>query len=376
MRNKAILALEDGTIFKGYSVGAEGETFGEVVFNTSMTGYQEILTDPSYAGQIVTMTYPLIGNYGVNSQDYESRGPFLEGFVVREYSRFFSSWRAKGSLEDFLKNFGIVCIEGVDTRALTKHIRSAGAMRGVISTNDQNVDSLVEKINYFPSLVGRDLVKEVTIDDSYTWETKPGAKYRVVAFDFGIKRNILKCLESVNCKVEVVPASTSADDILALDPHGIFLSNGPGDPKGVSYAIQTVRNLIGKKPIFGICLGHQLLALALGADTYKLKFGHRGANHPVKNLASDKIEITSQNHGFAVNGNSFKDKKGKIFSDFGEIEITHINLNDDTVEGLRCLELPAFSVQYHPEASPGPHDSKYLFKDFVNMMEEFTEGKK
>ncbi len=369
------MVLEDGAVFHGYSLGAEGEIYGEVVFNTSMTGYQEILTDPSYAGQIVTMTYPLIGNYGVNSQDYESRGPFLEGFIVREYSRFFSNWRAKGSLEDFLKKFGIVCIEGVDTRALTKHIRSAGAMKGVISTIDQNVDSLVEKVNSFPSLVGRDLVKEVTIDNSYTWETKPGAKYRVVAFDFGIKRNILNCLEDAGCKIEVVPASTSVEEVLALEPHGIFLSNGPGDPKGVSYAVETVRGLIGKRPILGICLGHQLLALALGGDTYKLKFGHRGGNQPVKNLATSKIEITSQNHGFAVDEKSFKVKNGKIFSDFGEIEISHINLNDDTVEGLRCLELPAFSVQYHPEASPGPHDSKYLFEDFVDMMEEFTERK-
>jgi len=370
MKKKAILVLEDGTVFNGYSLGAEGETLGEVVFNTSMTGYQEILTDPSYAGQIVTMTYPLIGNYGVNSQDYESKGPFVEGFVMRECSNYYNNRRAEGSLKDFLKHYGTVCIEGVDTRALTKHIRSVGAMRGVISTVDFDKNRLIQKVNSFPSLVGRDMVKKVTVDSPYSWQKKPGEKYRVVAFDFGIKRNILKCLEEFNCKIEVVPAFTSAKEVLALEPHGIFLSNGPGDPQGVPYAVETIKNLIGKRPMFGICLGHQLLSLALGGDTYKLKFGHRGANQPVKNLATDKIEITAQNHGFVVDTDSFERKKGKLFSDFGEVEISHINLNDNTVEGLRCLEVPAFSVQYHPEASPGPHDSKYLFEDFGQTMEE------
>jgi len=370
MKKKAILALEDGTVFNGYSLGAEGETLGEVVFNTSMSGYQEILTDPSYAGQIVTMTYPLIGNYGVNSQDYESKGPFVEGFVMRECSNYYSNWRAEGSLKDFLKYYSIICIEGVDTRALTKHIRSAGAMRGIISTVDLDKNRLIQKVNSFPSLVGQDMVKKVTVDSPYFWQKKPGEKYHVVALDFGIKRNILKCLEEFNCKIEVVPASTSAKEVLALEPHGIFLSNGPGDPQGVPYAVETIKNLIGKRPMFGICLGHQLLSLALGGGTYKLKFGHRGANQPVKNLTTDKIEITAQNHGFVVNADSFERKGDKVFSDFGEVEISHINLNDNTVEGLRCLEVPAFSVQYHPEASPGPHDSKYLFEDFGQMMEE------
>ena len=378
------MALEDGTVFEGISFGAAGEARGEVVFNTSMTGYQEILTDPSYAGQMITMTYPQIGNYGVNSDDYESRGPFAEGFIVKEYSKYYSNWRAEESLESFLQRYGVVGIEGIDTRALTKHIRSMGAMKGVISTADLNSASLIEKAKASPGLIGRDLVKGVTVDHSYIWwETKRVMRFNVVAFDFGIKRNILRCLESCGCKVIVVPANTSADEVLALDPDGIFLSNGPGDPAAVDYAVECIRQLLGKKPIFGICLGHQLLGLALGGGTYKLKFGHRGANQPVKNLTSGKVEITAQNHGFAVSYESLgvEEKEWQVGvsldlcgwsgkSSFGDIEITHINLNDGTVEGLRAQDVPAFSVQYHPEASPGPHDARYLFTDFVRLMEQ------
>jgi carbamoyl-phosphate synthase small subunit len=381
---KAVLALEDGTIFEGTSFGATGEAFGEVVFNTSMTGYQEILTDPSYFGQIIAMTYPQIGNYGANSDDYESRGPFAEGFIVKEYSKYYSNWRAEESLESFLQRYGVVGIENIDTRALTKHIRSVGAMKGVISTADLNADSLIKKVKTSPGLVGRDLVKGVTVDRSYIWwETKRVMRFNVAAFDFGIKRNILRCLESRGCKVIVVPAQTPADEIMALNPDGIFLSNGPGDPAAVGYAVDTIRELLGKKPVFGICLGHQLLALALGGETYKLKFGHRGANQPVKNLLNGKVEITSQNHGFAVAYDSLQVDRGEWqvggsldrggwpgSCTFGDIEITHINLNDGTVEGLRSLEVPAFSVQYHPEASPGPHDARYLFEDFIRLMEE------
>ncbi len=370
-------------VFEGNSFGATGEARGEVVFNTSMTGYQEILTDPSYAGQIVAMTYPQIGNYGVNSEDYESRGPFVEGFIVKECSKFYSNWRAEESLEDFLLKYRVVGIENIDTRALTKHIRSVGAMRGVISTLDLNPLSLIEKAKTSPGLIGRDLVKNVTVDRSYIWwETKRVMRFNVVAFDFGIKRNILRCLESAGCKVIVVPASTFAEEVLSLNPDGIFLSSGPGDPAGVPYAFKTVEQLIGKKPIFGICLGHQLLALALGGKTYKLKFGHRGGNQPVKNLLNGQVEITAQNHGFAVEfaslnveerewqvGRSLKIGGWPGKSKFGNIEVTCINLNDGTIEGLRCLEVPAFSVQYHPEASPGPHDSRYLFDNFVKLME-------
>lgn len=381
---EAILALEDGIVFEGRSFGASGEAQGEVVFNTSMTGYQEILTDPSYAGQIIAMTYPQIGNYGINSEDYESRGPFTEGFIVKECSKFYSNWRAEESLQMFLQKYGVVGIENVDTRALTKHIRSAGAMRGVISTIDLNPRSLIEKSKATPSLSGRDLVKNVTVDRSYVWwETKRVMRFNVVAFDFGIKRSILRSLEACGCKVIVVPASTSIDEVLSLDPDGICLSNGPGDPAAVGYAIKTIEQLIGKKPIFGICLGHQLLALALGGKTYKMKFGHRGGNQPVKNLLTGKVEITAQNHGFAVEYDSLnvKEKEWRVGgslevgswkgeSGFGAVEITHLNLNDGTVEGLRCLEVPAFSVQYHPEASPGPHDARYLFDEFIRIMEE------
>jgi len=380
-RKKAILALEDGTVFYGYGFGAVGEASGEVVFNTSMTGYQEILTDPSYAGQIVTMTYPLIGNYGINQADHESRKPFVEGFVVREASAIYSNWRSEGSLQEFLSENGIVGIEGVDTRALTRRIRSVGAMRGVISVDGDSEAAVIEKAKNIPSIVGIDLVKGVTVDRPYTWAEK--GKYRVVAFDYGIKKSILRCLANAGCMVDVVPANTSVDEVMAIKPDGIFLSNGPGDPAAVTYAIKTIRKLLGKKPIFGICLGHQLLSLAIGGKTYKLKFGHRGGNQPVKNLLNGKVEITSQNHGFAVDPASLniKEKPWQVGqniplggwagnSDFGKIEVTHINLNDGTVEGLRCLEIPAFSVQYHPEAAPGPHDARYLFDQFIEMMEK------
>ena len=368
---RAFIVLEDGTIFEGTSFGAPGEKTGEVVFNTSMTGYQEILTDPSYKGQIVTMTYPLIGNYGVNEDDVESIKPHVEGFIIRENSPIHSNWRARNSLSRFLKSHGILGIEGVDTRALTKHIRTAGAMKAIISTEDMNMDRLIEKAKASPGLIGRDLVKEVTCLAPYPWESRLPApfpppfasrdrRHRVIAMDFGVKHNILRLLESLGCDIIVVPASTTGDEILSLHPDGIVLSNGPGDPEGVSYAIETARELIGQKPILGICLGHQILGLALGGRTYKLKFGHHGANHPVKDLKKGKVSITAQNHGFCVDIDSLSDE---------EIELTHLNLNDQTVEGMRHRKLPIISIQYHPEASPGPHDALYLFEDFIGMME-------
>ena len=382
-RRRAILALEDGRVFEGWSFGASGEHFGEVVFNTSMTGYQEVLTDPSYKGQIVTMTYPLVGNYGVNEDDFESTHPQVEGFVVKESCSFPSNWRSKGSLSDYLKDHGIVGIEGVDTRALTKHIRTAGAMRGFLSTEDLKPDSLVEKARSSPAMVGSDWVKAVTCCAAYEWGEKegPGAglwkwekgqevnsriakKFRVVAMDFGMKYNIVRHLASRGCQVSVVPAQMSAEEILKANPHGIFLSNGPGDPAALTYVIETVRGLLGKKPIFGICLGHQLLGLAMGGKTYKLKFGHRGANQPVKNLLNGKIEITTQNHGFCVDMDTLP---------VGQVEITHINLNDQSLEGMRHRRLPAFSVQYHPEASAGPHDAAYLFDEFIALMEKYSK---
>jgi carbamoyl-phosphate synthase small subunit len=404
---RAVLALADGTVFEGTSFGARGEAVGEVVFNTCMSGYQEILTDPSYKGQIVTMTYPLIGNYGVNPEDVESHRPFVEGFVIKEGSVLPSNWRARKSLEEFLRDYGIVGIQGIDTRALTRHIRDHGAQEGVISTIDDDPNSLVAKAKASPGLIGRDLVKEVCCEAPFTWSrgvwewprgyAEPGAKrqapsaesdrtqldlfgsrrsvpgarcYRVVAYDCGIKWNILRQLVSSDCEVTVVPAATTAEIVLDLNPDGIFLSNGPGDPEGVPYLIQAVRNLIGKKPIFGICLGHQIIGLALGGRTYKLKFGHHGGNQPVKDLTTGKVEITSQNHGFAVDMESFrKDPKGRTFGDPADIVLTHVNLNDNTCEGLMHRRLPLFSVQYHPEASPGPHDANYLFKRFVEMME-------
>ncbi len=375
-KKPAILALEDGKIFHGYSFGADGENYGEVVFNTSMTGYQEILTDPSYKGQIVTMTYPLIGNYGVNREDVESRRPFVEGFIVREYTPVPSNWRSEQALGDYLQENNIYGIEGIDTRALTKHLRTYGAKQGVISTLDLNPESLVEKAKNSPHLVGRDLVKEVTIDKPYQFQPSKSdlewngfqgeydaekAPFHVVAYDCGIKLNILRLLAAHGCKVTVVPATASAEEVLSYHPDGIFLSNGPGDPEAVTYLIDNVKKLIGKKPIFGICLGQQILGLAFGGKTYKLKFGHRGANHPVKQLETGKIEITVQNHGFCVDLDSVKNSG---------LKITHLNLNDMSNEGMEHEELPIFCVQYHPESSAGPHDARYLFQKFINNMEK------
>jgi len=358
---QAILALEDGKIFRGQSFGASAERCGELVFNTSMTGYQEILTDPSYKGQIVTMTYPLIGNYGVNKEDVESRKPFLGGFVVKEYSKIASNWRSKQSLSSYLKENKILAIEGIDTRALTLHLRKAGAMKAVLSTIDLDEKSLVKKAKNSLGLVGIDLVKEVTIGKKYVWPDIKRNKYKVVVLDCGVKYNILRELSKYKCRIIVLPAEASAKEILSLKPDGLLLPNGPGDPAAVKYVIQTTRQLIGKLPIFGICLGHQMLGLALGGKTYKLKFGHHGANHPVKDLQSGKVSITVQNHGFCVDINSLNKK---------EVEITHINLNDQTLEGMRHKKLPIFSVQFHPEASAGPHDSKYLFGNFIALMKK------
>ena len=367
----AKLALEDGTVFTGISLGASGEVDGEVCFNTSMTGYQEILTDPSYRGQIVTMTYPQIGNYGVNDEDVESSKPHLAGFIVRESSRRFSNHRANGDLNNYLAKHGIVGLAGIDTRALVRRIRSLGAMKGILSTTDLDHDSLVAKAKASPGLVGRDLVQEVVAAESREWnETLGKWEYRtshsdsgqgkhVVALDFGMKWNIARHLHDLGCRVTILPGTkTNADEVLALNPDGVFLSNGPGDPEPLEYAIEMIRGVIGKKPIFGICLGHQLLSLACGAKTFKLKFGHRGANQPILNLDQETVEITAQNHGFAVEEDSLPDS----------LEITHRNLNDNTIAGVRHREHPAFSVQYHPEASSGPHDSRYLFQQFVDSM--------
>lgn len=367
----AVLLLEDGTIYKGRSFGAKGTQCGEVVFNTAMTGYQEILTDPSYHEQIITMTYPLIGNYGTNKADMESGKIFARGFVVKENCDYPSNWRNKKSLSAYLKAHRVVGLEGIDTRSLVKHIRNEGAMKGVISSDGQSISRLQQKLAKYPGLVDRDIVQDVTVKKPYRWEQgivdvltgeekKPPAKYKVMAFDFGIKLNILRLLRSHACDVLVVPAKTSARDVLSRRPDGVFLSNGPGDPGGVHYAIDEIRKMLGKVAIFGICLGHQLLALALGAKRFKLKFGHHGANHPVMNLQTGEIEITSQNHGFCIDIESLKDK---------DVELTHINLNDRTLEGFRCKNIPAFCVQYHPEASPGPHDSSYLFETFIKLMD-------
>jgi carbamoyl-phosphate synthase small subunit len=369
---KAALLLEDGTFFEGQAFGARGQRCGEVVFNTSMCGYQEILTDPSYHEQIITMTYPLIGNYGTNPEDWESRKLFAAGFVVKENCPYPSNWRNGATLDEYLTRSGIVGIEDIDTRSLVRHIRTQGAMRGIISSTEVDRRKLAEKLNEYPGLVGRDIVKDVTVDRPYEWKegevnvlsgerVQPPARYKVIAFDYGIKQNILRLLVSHGCDVTVLPARTSAAEVLARKPDGVFLSNGPGDPAAVTYAIDTVKSLLGKLPIFGICLGHQILGLALGGRTYKLKFGHRGANHPVKNLDTGRIEITSQNHGFCVDLDSLVGK---------DVELTHMNLNDNTLEGLRCKTLAAFSVQYHPEASPGPHDSRYLFEEFTRLMDE------
>jgi carbamoyl-phosphate synthase small subunit len=361
---KAILVLEDGMAFEGLSFGAEGTRGGEVVFNTGLTGYQEILTDPSYKGQIVTMTYPLIGNYGVNPEDVESRKPFVEGFCVREYAKLKSNWRATQTLGEYLSQNNIVGIEGIDTRALTRHIREAGAMRGVISTEEFDKKVLQREAQAVPSLIRRDLVKEVSCREAYPspFNSSSENTLRVVAIDCGIKYNILRLLAQVNCEVILVPPTTTVREILKLEPAGIFLSNGPGDPEGVIYLCEVIKELVTQKPVFGICLGHQLLALSLGAKTYKLKFGHHGCNHPVKNLRTARVEITSQNHGFCVDLASLP----------SFLEVTHINLYDRTCEGLRHKELPVFSVQYHPEASPGPHDTQYLFEEFRELLEKYA----
>ncbi|HJQ81498.1 MAG TPA: glutamine-hydrolyzing carbamoyl-phosphate synthase small subunit [Lacipirellulaceae bacterium] len=385
MTPRAKLALEDGTVFAGTSIGAEGEVDGEVCFNTSMTGYQEILTDPSYRGQIVAMTYPQIGNYGVNAQDVESGRPQLAGFIVREHSRTQSNFRSEQSLSDYLRQWSIVAIESIDTRALVRRLRTRGAMKGVLSTTDLDDASLVAKAKSSPGLVGRDLVREVLPDQPFEWQEplsewthlngkepsrSAGAAARseeqesradrphVVALDYGMKWNIPRHLVDMGCRVSVLPGTATAEEVLAQEPDGIFLSNGPGDPEPLEYAINTIRGLLGKKPIFGICLGHQLLGLACGARTFKLKFGHRGANHPVQNLETKAVEITSQNHGFAVEEASLP----------RFLEVTHRSLNDGTIEGLAHREVPAYSVQYHPEASAGPHDSHYLFRRFFNSM--------
>ncbi|MEW6078368.1 MAG: glutamine-hydrolyzing carbamoyl-phosphate synthase small subunit [Thermodesulfobacteriota bacterium] len=374
----AMLALEDGRIFTCRCFTEPGEAWGEVVFNTSMTGYQEVLTDPSYRGQMVTMTYPLIGNYGVNDEDVESDRIQAAAFIVREYQPCPSNFRATGTLADYLNRQHIIGVDNLDTRALTRHLRTAGAMRGFISCSDLDPESLVKRVKMTPVMVGRDLVGEVTTEKPYRWEKgRPerlseaaeeltpdvwrhrGDRKAVVVFDYGVKYNILRCLEQVGCEVLVVPAKTGADTVKRLAPDGVFLSNGPGDPEPLTYAVDTIRQLLGVFPIFGICLGNQLLGLAMGGKTYKLKFGHRGANQPAKNFSTGRVEITSQNHGFAVDTGSI---------DMGDVNVTHINLNDNTLEGFRHQGLGAFSVQYHPEASPGPHDARYLFDDFVKLM--------
>ncbi len=364
--SKAILVLEDGRTFKGASFGAAGETFGEMVFNTSMTGYQEILTDPSYAGQIVCMTYPLIGNYGVNEEDVESRRPWVEGFVVREASRIASNHRSTESLDDYLKRNNIVGIEHIDTRALVRHIRDKGAMRAGISSVDTNKKNLLEKVLASPDMKNRELASAVTVEEQFEYEAEtraagsvPSPEFHIVAYDFGVKTNSLREFSKFRCRVTVVPADTSAEEILALKPDGIFLSNGPGDPASMVKVIEEIKKLVETKtPMFGICLGHQLIGSAFGGETYKLKFGHRGGNQPIKDLTTGKIEITSHNHGFAVDADSLP----------ADVEVTHINLNDHTVAGLRHKILPVFSVQYHPESAPGPHDSEYLFARFIELM--------
>jgi len=354
--NSAILLLADGRIFEGKSFGYQGETTGEVCFNTGMTGYQEILTDPSYCKQIVTMTSPHIGNYGINEEDIESENIQVAGFVIKEETMTPSNWRSTQSLGEYLKKNKIVGIKEIDTRSLTRHIRDKGAMNGIISSNNLDIQSLEKKLKKFPDMNGLDLAKEVTTQKKYKWPGK--GQYRVAVIDFGIKKNILRLLSDAGCELTVFPASIKAEDILSFEPDGVFLSNGPGDPLAVTYGIETVKKLLGKVPLFGICLGHQILALALGASTFKLKFGHRGINHPVRNNEKNTVEITSQNHGFAVDLDSLPPN----------VISTHINLNDNTSGGIRCTDIPAFSVQYHPESSPGPHDSRYLFNQFIEMM--------
>ncbi|HEU5013782.1 MAG TPA: glutamine-hydrolyzing carbamoyl-phosphate synthase small subunit [Roseiflexaceae bacterium] len=373
-RKPALLVLEDGTTWPGYAFGAIGERTGEIVFNTAMTGYQEVLTDPSYYGQIVVMTAPHIGNTGVNFEDEESQRAWLSGFVVRAASQRVSNWRAEKSLDEYLRDQGVVGITGVDTRALVRHIREQGAMRAVIASVDIDADRLIEMARSSPSMEGLDLVKYVTTEEPYNWPPEktddigqwyvaepietPAKPYYVVAYDYGMKTNILRLMAERGCKITVVPAETPASEVLKMNPDGVFLSNGPGDPAAVTYAIDNLKELLGKKPVFGICLGHQILGLALGGSTYKLRFGHHGGNQPVRFSDNGQVEISSHNHGFAVDANSLPE----------EVEITHVNLNDDCVEGLRADDLKAFSVQYHPEAAPGPHDASYLFDQFIQLM--------
>jgi len=360
LAKKAILVLEDGRTFRGTSFGAEGETFGEMVFNTSMSGYQEILTDPSYAGQLVCMTYPLIGNYGVNEEDTESRRPWVEGFVVREASKVASNWRSSESLDSYLKRHKIVGIEKIDTRALVRHIRDKGAMRAAISSVDLDEKSLLEKVLASPEMNNRELASAVTVTESFDYPSTTEEKYHVVAYDFGVKTNSLREFAKFGCKITVVPAETSAAEVMALKPDGIFLSNGPGDPASMQKTVDEIKKLTTENvPMFGICLGHQILGQVFGGETYKLKFGHRGGNQPIMDLTTRKVEITSHNHGFAVDATTLP----------ANVEVTHVNLNDQTVAGLRHKTLPVFSVQYHPESAPGPHDSEYLFTRFIELME-------
>ena len=359
---KALIALEDGTCFEGRAFAGEGEAYGELVFNTSMTGYQEILTDPSYHGQIVTMTYPLIGNYGVNAEDVESHRPQAAGFVVGECSRVASNWRCQKTLPQYLAEAGILGVDRVDTRAVTLHIRSRGAMKCVMSTKDLDRESLVDKAKKSPGLVGRDLVSEVSTKKPYVWKESEAGRRRVAVIDCGIKTNQLRIMTRLGGQLHVFPNTFKAEDVLAIKPDGFFLSNGPGDPEGVPHVVEQIRKVVlSGVPTFGICFGHQMLGLALGGRTFKLKFGHRGANQPVKEMATGRIDITSQNHGFCVDRESLNPS---------EVETTHINLNDNTSEGLRHKKLPVFSVQYHPEACPGPHDAEHLFTRFAKMMEE------